>query len=121
MQNITREQFRDLLKEFLKDDLTRDHIVILFVFCTDIIIWLLRHKFQGCIELCQKFVQWSAEFIVDKVCGWVTKHGGWVSTADLCYVIHYGPLQMLLNGNSEIHLSVICLSICLPINCFVSI
>lgn len=80
VENVTRDQFRDLLAEFLKDDLTRDHIVILFVFCTDIIISLLRKKVHGCIELCRKFVQWSADFIVEKVCKWVTYHGGWVST-----------------------------------------
>ena len=79
---MSKDQFRDLLAEFLKDGMTRDHIVILFVFCSDVIVSLLRKRVKGCVELCWKFAQWSADFIVEKVTTWVTNNGGWVSTVD---------------------------------------
>ncbi|KAL4227644.1 hypothetical protein ACF0H5_013084 [Mactra antiquata] len=71
---ITEGQFRDLLCELLSDGITRERIIVLFVFCADVAIATLKRKAQ---TLCQQFIQWSTQFISDYVCNWVQDNGGW--------------------------------------------
>ncbi|KAH3830553.1 hypothetical protein DPMN_103798 [Dreissena polymorpha] len=75
---IAREQFRAMLSELLKGGITRHKIIVLFFFCVDVTIAAMYRT----IELCRDLVQWSLEFIVEKVCSWVQNNGGWGAVFD---------------------------------------
>ena len=71
--------FTSLLDELLHGDngsITREKIVVLFFFCSDLAIHHLKASMMDLFERC---ISWSLQFIVKHVCGWVQKHGGWVS------------------------------------------
>ena len=75
--NITYDAFRDLLTElFLREGLTQERILVLFVFCSDLAIRLLR---DSAIDFFERCISWSTRYIKEKICGWVQEHGGWVS------------------------------------------
>ncbi|KAK7475127.1 hypothetical protein BaRGS_00033619 [Batillaria attramentaria] len=72
--NITYEEFKDLLTElFAAGGITKERIVVLFFFCSDVAIRCLKRG----AELCSQFITWSMSFITEKVCSWVRSHGGW--------------------------------------------
>ncbi|XP_041373671.1 uncharacterized protein LOC121386736 [Gigantopelta aegis] len=71
---VSFQQFYDLLKElFFEGGFTKERIMVLFFFCTDVAVRSLR---QGA-ELFKRFLQWSLTFITDNVCSWVQQQGGW--------------------------------------------
>ncbi|XP_053405656.1 apoptosis regulator BAX-like [Mercenaria mercenaria] len=74
---VTKNQFRDLLSELLKNGITKERIIVLFFFCSDVAIETLKRKAQTSVQLCQQFIQWSFEFIAESVCSWVQANGGW--------------------------------------------
>nr|KAG5690688.1 hypothetical protein BaRGS_013474 [Batillaria attramentaria] len=66
--NITYEEFKDLLTElFAAGGITKERIVVLFFFCSDVAIRCLKRG----AELCSQFITWSMSFITEKVCSWV--------------------------------------------------
>ncbi|XP_076465130.1 apoptosis regulator BAX-like [Babylonia areolata] len=72
--NISYEEFKDLLTElFAAGGITKERIVVLFFFCSDVAIRSLRRG----AHLCQQFLRWSFSFVTDSVCSWVRSHGGW--------------------------------------------
>lgn len=72
--NIDYEQFKDLLTElFAAGGITKERIVVLFFFCSDVAIRSLNRG----AELCSQFLKWSVSFITERVCSWVRSHGGW--------------------------------------------
>ena len=76
LRDISYEQFYDLLTElFLGDGMTRERILVLFFFCSDLAIRTLR---QQAVNIFQKCLEWSQRYIIDRVCLWVQQHGGWV-------------------------------------------
>ncbi|XP_071103698.1 apoptosis regulator BAX-like [Haliotis cracherodii] len=71
---VTFEQFRDLLSElFHQDDFTKERVMILFCFCSDLAVRGLRIG----VELCCQVVSWSLRFITDTVCSIIQTLGGW--------------------------------------------
>lgn len=73
---VSFEQFRDFLTElFFEGTITKERIMVLFFFCSDVAIRTLSHG----VECFQQFFNWSVQFITDHVCSWVRQHGGWVS------------------------------------------
>ncbi len=78
MGEISYDQFFDLLTElFLAGGVTRERILVLFFFCSDLAIRTLR---QQTVDIFQRCLAWSQKYIVDRVCLWVQQQGGWVST-----------------------------------------
>lgn len=72
--NISAQEFKDLLSElFAAGGITKERIVVLFYFCSDVAIRSLKRG----ADLCAQFIQWSMSFITDRVCSWVRSHGGW--------------------------------------------
>ncbi|KAL8575385.1 hypothetical protein ACOMHN_000001 [Nucella lapillus] len=72
--NISYEEFKDLLTElFAAGGITKERIVVLFFFCSDVAIRSLKRG----ADLCRQFLGWSFSFITDSVCSWVRSHGGW--------------------------------------------
>ncbi|RWS17507.1 apoptosis regulator BAX-like protein [Dinothrombium tinctorium] len=72
----THEEFRRLLNELFFNGISRERIVVLFFFCTDV---ALRAYDSYPLEYCFRFLSWSLSFILDTICDWVQRHGGWVS------------------------------------------
>ncbi|XP_005100743.1 apoptosis regulator BAX [Aplysia californica] len=72
--DVTFEQFHDLLSQiFCEGGITRERIVVLFFFCSDVAIQALRAG----KNLFMTFLNWSLTFISEKICTWVYQHGGW--------------------------------------------
>ena len=81
--NISYQEFKDLLTElFAAGGITKERIVVLFFFCSDVAIRSLRRG----AELCRQFLHWSFSFITEKVCSWVRSHGGWVRCLSLIHI-----------------------------------
>ncbi|XP_074650102.1 apoptosis regulator BAX-like [Tubulanus polymorphus] len=73
--NISFKQFQDMLTElFFNGGVTKERIMVLFFFCSDLAIRMLREK---AIDYFKKFIDWSLRYITECVCQWVREHGGW--------------------------------------------
>ncbi|XP_076443301.1 uncharacterized protein LOC143281903 [Babylonia areolata] len=74
---ISQGEFRGLLRElFAGGGVTRERIVVLFIFCCDVAMGCSLLTGSGA-ELCARFMAWSLAFISENVCAWVRSHGGW--------------------------------------------
>lgn len=74
---ISKEQFLQLMEElFAGDCITAHRIVVLFTFCSDVIVYTVKRL---ATDLFARFLDWAIEYIMTKVCAWVARHGGWVS------------------------------------------
>ena len=76
IREINYDQFFDLLTElFLGDGVTRERILVLFFFCSDLAIRTLK---QQAVNIFQRCLEWSQRYIIERVCLWVQEQGGWV-------------------------------------------
>lgn len=72
---LTYEHFRCLLTElFINGGITREKIVILFFFCSDLTLRAFRCNYIRRLWL---MLSWSLRFIFENVCTWVAAKGGW--------------------------------------------
>ncbi|XP_033749714.1 apoptosis regulator BAX-like [Pecten maximus] len=79
MNSATYESFSDMLSELffsggMSSAITRERLVVLFFFCSDIVIRSLKAK---ATDLFRKFIEWSTQFITSKVAEWIERLGGW--------------------------------------------
>ncbi|OWF49332.1 uncharacterized protein LOC110451940 isoform X2 [Mizuhopecten yessoensis] len=79
MNSATYESFSDMLSELFFSEsistaITRERLVVLFFFCSDIVIRSLKAK---ATHLFKKFIEWSTQFITSKVAEWIERLGGW--------------------------------------------
>ncbi|RWS30646.1 bcl-2-like protein 1 [Leptotrombidium deliense] len=72
---VKYDQFRQLLEELFTNGINRTRIVVLFFFCTDV---ALRAYHSYPTEYCCRLLKWSVRFIMDTICDWVQRNGGWV-------------------------------------------
>nr|ADD24081.1 Apoptosis regulator BAX [Lepeophtheirus salmonis] len=73
--SLNMEKFFALLRElFQGGKITRERILVLFFFCSDIAIRAARCQMDG---LLVTLTNWSLRFIREKVCSWVNLNGGW--------------------------------------------
>ncbi|XP_072167251.1 uncharacterized protein [Diadema setosum] len=73
--NITAAMFWDMLSElFFQGQVTRERVVVLFFFCSDVAIFALGQK---SVEYFHRFMVWALQFIRRHVCNWVADNGGW--------------------------------------------
>lgn len=79
---LTYSNFKTILTElFTNGGITREKIVILFFFCSDLAVKAYRNSYvTNCITL----LSWSLRFIFDFVCEWVQSKGGWVNIVSSC-------------------------------------
>ncbi|XP_070542463.1 bcl-2-like protein 1 [Ptychodera flava] len=73
-EELSYEQFRDLLSTLFSRGMTRERILVLFFFCSDLAILMLSQNMR---DFFQRIVSWSLQYISDTVCSWVRDHGGW--------------------------------------------
>ena len=71
---IEYEGFRSLLLDLFREGISRAKIIVLFFFCSDL---AFRSATLGTTQRCCKLFTWSLAFIMDVVCDWVRRQGGW--------------------------------------------
>ncbi|XP_064608718.1 apoptosis regulator BAX-like [Liolophura sinensis] len=75
MWGITKEKFLSLLSSlFNEGGVTKERIMVLFFFCSDLAIRSLR---QNALNMFKMFLEWSLAYVAEQVCAWVQEHGGW--------------------------------------------
>ncbi|CAG2111042.1 unnamed protein product [Medioppia subpectinata] len=75
LRDLTKEEFNSLLSElFLNGTISRERIVVLFFFCSDLAVNAFTN---GPIGYFKRLIQWSLSYIFNNICLWVQKHGGW--------------------------------------------
>ncbi|CAG2169894.1 unnamed protein product [Oppiella nova] len=74
-RDLTREEFNSLLSElFLNGNISRERIVVLFFFCSDLAVNAFTN---GSIAYFKRLIQWSLSYIFNHICLWVQRQGGW--------------------------------------------
>ncbi|XP_077988580.1 apoptosis regulator BAX-like [Glandiceps talaboti] len=73
-EDFTYDHFKDLVSTLFSGGMTRERIVILFFFCSDMAILTLR---QNMLDYFNRILMWSLRYISERVCSWVREHGGW--------------------------------------------
>lgn len=74
---LTYDHFKTILTElFTNGGITREKIVILFFFCSDLAVKAYHKSY---VSYCITLLSWSLRFIFDFVCEWVQSKGGWVN------------------------------------------
>lgn len=76
LQNITYEEFRTFLNELFSEGVSREQVVVMLFFCSDMVV----RAYHNPLANFQRLFSWFLEYIINKVCDWVKDHGGWVST-----------------------------------------
>ncbi|UXI15970.1 hypothetical protein NH340_JMT01913 [Sarcoptes scabiei] len=71
--NVNYEDFRGFLNELFRDGITREKIVVLFYFCSDVVVRAYSSPFK---EL-RRLFEWFLTYIIDRIGTWVLNHGGW--------------------------------------------
>jgi len=75
IESLNREEFFSMLTELFQGGrVTRERILVLFFFCSDVAIRAIKSNSEG---LLSTLTQWSLIFIKEQVCAWVGKNGGW--------------------------------------------
>lgn len=75
VSNLDREKFWALLKGLFENgQITRERILVLFFFCSDVAILAIRRRAS---QLVAELTQWSLHFIRNQICSWVQENGGW--------------------------------------------
>ncbi|GBN14655.1 hypothetical protein AVEN_236480-1 [Araneus ventricosus] len=72
--NITYDGFYALCEEVFLHGFTRENIIALFFFCADVLIRCVKSEMK---DIGIKLFKWALKYVVDRVCAWVAKHGGW--------------------------------------------
>jgi len=73
--NLDMEKFCALLKGLFENgQITRERILVLFFFCSDVAILAIRRRAS---QLVAQLTQWSLHFIRNQICSWVQENGGW--------------------------------------------
>lgn len=79
---LTYDHFKTILTElFTHGGITREKIVILFFFCSDLAVKAYHNSY---VSYCITLLSWSLRFIFDFVCDWVQSRGGWVNMISSC-------------------------------------
>jgi len=73
--SLDKEKFIAMLAELFKGgQVTRERILVLFFFCSDVAIFAIKGGFG---RLISSLTEWSLIFIKEQVCSWVENNGGW--------------------------------------------
>ena len=55
--------------------MTRERILVVFFFCTDLALFALQNH---TLNLFRQLMQWSTDFITGRLSHFISNHGGWV-------------------------------------------
>ncbi|KAK7066413.1 hypothetical protein SK128_025839 [Halocaridina rubra] len=74
LESINMDNFFQLCTELFMGGITRERIVALFTFVGDVAVYHVRRQGYQCLQLLMK---WSLKYLVEHICSWVKKAGGW--------------------------------------------
>lgn len=75
IRSLTMNKFMALLNELFEGgQITRERILVLFFFCSDVSILAVKHHLSGVLS---QLTKWTLAFIKDRICRWVQSNGGW--------------------------------------------
>ena len=75
IESLNKEKFFSMMNElFQGGKVTRERILVLFFFCSDVAIRAIKNNSEGWLST---LTQWSLVFIKEQVCAWVGNNGGW--------------------------------------------
>ncbi|TRY62165.1 hypothetical protein TCAL_02108 [Tigriopus californicus] len=75
IRSLTMNKFMALLNELFEGgQITRERILVLFFFCSDVSILAVKHHLSGILS---QLTKWTLAFIKDRICLWVQSNGGW--------------------------------------------
>ena len=56
--------------------MTQERILVVFFFCSDVALFALQSQTLNIFRL---LIQWSTDFITERMANWIHEQGGWVS------------------------------------------
>ena len=75
IESLNKTKFFSMMNElFQGGKVTRERILVLFFFCSDVAIRAIKNNSEGWLST---LTQWSLIFIKEQVCAWVGNNGGW--------------------------------------------
>ena len=74
IDHINYDDFRQFLEELFVDGITRERIVVLFFFCSDVVVRAYNNRLASF----KRLFNWFLNYILNRICGWIANHGGWV-------------------------------------------
>lgn len=77
LQSLNYNSFSDLLFGlFQEGGVTQARVLVLFFFCADIALRAFREKLT---KHFQQLVNWTSQYITERLSAWVLAHGGWAA------------------------------------------
>ncbi|OTF71869.1 apoptosis regulator BAX-like protein [Euroglyphus maynei] len=73
IDHVNYEDFKQFLEELFANGITRERIVVLFFFCSDVVVRAYTNRMASF----KRLFNWFLNYILNRVCGWVANHGGW--------------------------------------------
>lgn len=73
VDRINYDDFYQFLQELFSEGITRERIVVLLFFCSDVVARAYANPAANLRDL----FNWFLQFIFDRVCNWVANYGGW--------------------------------------------
>lgn len=97
VDGIGKDEFWALMEGFFPENrrVTPYSIVVLFTFCSDVIVLAVK-KSAG--DLFSKFLDWALAYIMDKVCTWVARNGGWDTVLSQPWTYVYIAAAVVVTG-----------------------
>lgn len=75
LKSIGYKGFREMLLElFLDGEISRERIMVLFFFCSDLAVRALVTETGKNVS---QLFTWSIAFLLESICSWVQRQGGW--------------------------------------------
>lgn len=77
LENINYDEFYQFLNELFSNGISRERIVVLLFFCSDIVV----RAYKNPVGKFKQLFKWFLDYIVHKICNWVKDNGGWVNNS----------------------------------------
>ncbi|KAF8788502.1 Apoptosis regulator Bcl-2 like protein [Argiope bruennichi] len=74
LSTINYQGFYTILEEVFRQGVNKYNVVALFYFCADVLIKCVKSQLK---DIGIKLFKWAIQYIVNRVCAWVARHGGW--------------------------------------------
>ncbi len=74
LDTLTADNFRVLLEELFYGGITRERVIVLFFFCSDLTIRIVKSGFN---KIFSKVSKWTFDFIREVLAKWIRIQGGW--------------------------------------------
>ena len=94
--NTAQITYFAVVQELFNDGVNWGRIVALFAFSGCLAVHCVKKEMSSVVD---QILEWTSEFLENRLHGWITQHGGWVSKATwvpiICNSIVYTTHQIL--------------------------